>query len=286
MGDCSRCVQDTIKEFGGLDIIIANAGWTRFSDFADLGSMSDEEWTKCWNTNVLGPKKFVQEALPTFKKNPEGGVVIITGSIAGQSIGGSSMPYSVTKAAQIHMMKCVAKTQGPTLRINAVLPGLLLTDWGNQYGEERINALKEAAALKTVVCTGAGASPSTYADSMSCRPNLMIALTCLLPSLRISPSPARPSLLVCLAQMSAPLKSVTKPTSRFGTQRRQYVAYGYCRSSNVMKSITFRYHYTFALIRYLYIRYVVVIAAQATPTFRGAVFQHQPSKLSLRSEIQ
>ena len=115
--------------------------------------MSDEEWTKCWNTNVLGPKRYVQEAMPTFKKNPEGGVVIITSSIAAQRLAGSSMPYCVTKAAQVHMMKCVALTQGPKLRINAVLPGLLLTDWGNLYGEERINGLKQAAALKIEVCT-------------------------------------------------------------------------------------------------------------------------------------
>jgi NAD(P)-dependent dehydrogenase (short-subunit alcohol dehydrogenase family) len=151
MSDCARCVRDTIAAFGGLDIVIANAGWTRFSDFADLDSMSDDEWTKCWMTNVMGPKRYVQEALPTFNKNPEGGVVIITGSIAGQSIGGSSMPYCITKSAQIHMMKCVAKTQGKKLRINAVLPGLLLTDWGNTYGEERIKVLKEAAALKQEV---------------------------------------------------------------------------------------------------------------------------------------
>ncbi|KAK5171426.1 uncharacterized protein LTR77_004570 [Saxophila tyrrhenica] len=148
MDDCKKCVADTISAFGGLDILIANAGWTRFSDFADLSSMSDDEWTKCWKTNVLGPKTYVQAAMPTFNQNAEGGVVIITSSIAAQSLGGSSMPYCVTKAAQVHMMKCVAKTQGKKLRINAVLPGLLLTDWGNEYGEDRINTLKEASALK------------------------------------------------------------------------------------------------------------------------------------------
>ena len=113
--------------------------------------MSDEEWNRCWNAQVLGPKNCLQEALPHFQKNSEGGVCLISGSIAGQSLGGSSMPYSVTKAAQIHFMKCVAKTQGKKLRINIVLPGLLLTDWGNQYGEERINFLKEAAVLKQEV---------------------------------------------------------------------------------------------------------------------------------------
>lgn len=151
MSDCARCVSETISGLGGLDIIIANAGWTRFSNFADLSSMSDDEWNKCWTTNVLGPKKYIECAMPTFNSNPEGGVVIITSSIAAQKLAGSSMPYSVTKAAQVHMMKCVAATQGKKLRCNAVLPGLLLTEWGNEYGEERINALKEASALKQEV---------------------------------------------------------------------------------------------------------------------------------------
>ncbi len=39
------------------------------------------------------------------------------------------MAYSVTKAAHLHLMKCLAQTQGPKLRINAVLPGVLLTEW-------------------------------------------------------------------------------------------------------------------------------------------------------------
>jgi len=70
----------------------------------------------------------------------------------GISQGGSSMGYSVTKAAGLHLMKCLATTQGPKIRINAVLPGLLLTDWGLRYGEEKIQANKDRAVLKHEVC--------------------------------------------------------------------------------------------------------------------------------------
>ena len=140
-------VQTATQALGGLDIVIANAGWTRFSDFADLDALSDAEWDRCWKTNVLGVKALAAAAVPVFNSNPEGGVVLVTSSIAGRSIGGSSMAYSVTKAAQLHLVKCVAKTQGRTVRCNAVLPGLLLTDCGLEYGEEKIGALKEAAVL-------------------------------------------------------------------------------------------------------------------------------------------
>lgn len=197
MDECKKCVQDTLNAFGGLDGIIANAGWTRFSDFGDLGSMEDHEWDKCWAAQVMGPKKYIQESWSTFQKNPEGGFMIITSSVAGQMLGGSSMPYSVTKAAQIHFMKCVAVTHGPTLRINAVLPGLLLTDWGNQFGEERLKKLKDAAALKQEVSTSSTAvNMNVNADCIPCRPISRTALTCMSLSLRIHRSRDRTSSLV------------------------------------------------------------------------------------------
>lgn len=149
--DCRKCVDETISAFGGLDVVIANAGWTKFTDFTDLEAMTEDEWDKCWATNVKGPKFLLSAALPTFKANADGGAMIITSSVAAQSLGGSSMAYSVTKAAQVHLMKCMAQTQGKMVRINAVLPGLLLTDWGNMYGEERINAINDRAALKKEV---------------------------------------------------------------------------------------------------------------------------------------
>jgi len=92
----------------------------------------------------------IREALPAFNANPEGGAFIITSSIAGASLGGSSMAYSVTKAAQLHLMRCLANTQGKKVRINAVLPGLLLTEWGQKYSPEQIKGLEEKAALKSV----------------------------------------------------------------------------------------------------------------------------------------
>lgn len=148
MADCARCVSSTIEAFGGLDIVIGNAGWTRFTDFSDLDAMSEDEWDKCYAVNVKGMHALLKAALPAFKKNAEGGVFIITSSVAAVSLGGSSMAYSVTKAAQVHLMKCLANTQGNKVRINAVLPGLLLTDWGNLYGEEQVKAIKERAVLK------------------------------------------------------------------------------------------------------------------------------------------
>ncbi|KAB2108587.1 hypothetical protein AG0111_0g3519 [Alternaria gaisen] len=146
--EAKRAVRETIEQLGGLDIVLANAGWTRFAEWKDLDSMSEEEWDKCWNANVKVPKAILSEARATFDANPDGGLMITTGSIAGVSQGGSSMPYSVTKAAQLQLVKCLAVTVGPKIRVNTVLPGLLLTEWGLKYSQEKIEQLKNLAALK------------------------------------------------------------------------------------------------------------------------------------------
>lgn len=146
--DCERCVRETVDAFGGIDIIIGNAGWTRFAKFADLDDMQEHEWDKCYAVNVKGQMAVLRAALPHFNANPDGGAFIITSSVAGVKPTGSSMPYCVTKAAGLHLMKCLAATQGPKVRVNAVLPGLLMTEWGQKFPPERIKEMESRAALK------------------------------------------------------------------------------------------------------------------------------------------
>ncbi|KAJ5328537.1 hypothetical protein N7541_001323 [Penicillium brevicompactum] len=148
--DCINAVHAAIEQLGGLDIIISNAGWTKMTNFGDLDAMDDDDWDKCWSINVKSSFHLFKAALPTFNANPDGGVFLITASIAGVSPTGSSLPYAVTKAALIHLMKCLAQTQGAKVRVNAILPGLLLTEWGQRFAPEKIDAWTSATALKRV----------------------------------------------------------------------------------------------------------------------------------------
>jgi NAD(P)-dependent dehydrogenase (short-subunit alcohol dehydrogenase family) len=93
----------------------------------------------------------LKAAQHAFLANADGGVFLMTSSIAGIHAGGSSMPYSVTKAAQLHLMRCLAATQGPAIRVNAILPGLLLTEWGQLFPLNEINAMEQKAWLKKLV---------------------------------------------------------------------------------------------------------------------------------------
>ncbi|MCJ1323659.1 hypothetical protein MMC10_000320 [Thelotrema lepadinum] len=172
--DCTRMVEETVTGLGGVEGVVANAGWTKFTTFGDINSMNEEEWDKCWAANTKSPLHLLQAATPYFKENPDGGQLILTSSVAGTAPGGSSMAYSVTKAAGIlpfpsgphpscvhalklilvaglHLVQCLAQTQGPKVRVNAVCPGIMLTDWGMQFSEEKLKGFIEGSALKREV---------------------------------------------------------------------------------------------------------------------------------------
>lgn len=80
--------------------------------------------------------------------NEDGGTFVSIASLAGVIPSGSSIPYSVTKAAQIHLLKCLAAVCGPKIQCNSVSPGLMMTEWGQQFSEATVNAVTEKGALK------------------------------------------------------------------------------------------------------------------------------------------
>jgi NAD(P)-dependent dehydrogenase (short-subunit alcohol dehydrogenase family) len=51
-GDIARLVEETVQRLGGLDIIINNAGWTRFAKFDDINDLSHEEWDKAYKRRL------------------------------------------------------------------------------------------------------------------------------------------------------------------------------------------------------------------------------------------
>lgn len=96
--------------------------------------------------NVKAHLWLLYAAKEQLEKNE--GSFITTASIAGVKPSGSSLPYSVTKAAAIHLSKALAVICSPSIRVNSVSPGLLMTEWGMKFPEEKREAAKEATKLK------------------------------------------------------------------------------------------------------------------------------------------
>ncbi|TKA70151.1 hypothetical protein B0A55_06537 [Friedmanniomyces simplex] len=142
-----KLIQDTLTTFGRLDVVISNAGWTRVTNFANLDEgMVDEDWDRCFLYNVKGHLWLMHAAKPHLEASE--GAFVTTASIAGVKPSGSSLPYAVTKAAAIHLSKALAVICSPNVRVNSVSPGLLLTDWGLSFGEQKIEAATQATKLK------------------------------------------------------------------------------------------------------------------------------------------
>ncbi len=132
----------TLEKFGKLDILVNNAGWTTPIPHHDLDALTDEIFMTTFEVNVYGTWFLSKAAVPHLKKSDDGNIVNIT-SVAGVRQVGSSMAYSMTKAALNQMTKLMAKSCWP-VRINAVAPGLIETPWTADW-----DAMHEAVA-KTV----------------------------------------------------------------------------------------------------------------------------------------
>jgi 3-oxoacyl-[acyl-carrier protein] reductase len=114
-------------ELGGLDVLVNNAGTTRFIDHADLEALTDEVWDEIFRVNLKGTFYACRVALPLLRER--GGSIVNVTSVAGLQGHGSSIPYAASKAALNTMTKSLARVAAPRVRVNAVAPGPILTRW-------------------------------------------------------------------------------------------------------------------------------------------------------------
>jgi NAD(P)-dependent dehydrogenase (short-subunit alcohol dehydrogenase family) len=125
-----RAIEATVKAFGKLDIVCANAGINGV--WAPVEEITPDEWDRTLNTNLKGTFLTVRYAVPHLKRNG-GGSIIITSSVNGTrsfSNPGTSA-YSTSKAGQVAFMKIIALELGRhKIRCNAVCPGYIKTNIG------------------------------------------------------------------------------------------------------------------------------------------------------------
>jgi NAD(P)-dependent dehydrogenase (short-subunit alcohol dehydrogenase family) len=126
----AACVGATLAEFDGIDILVNNAGTNPY-----IGPMIDVDlprYDKTQEVNLRGPLIWTQQVWRRAM-GPEGlgsgGTVINISSIGGLTFNGPIGVYDTTKAALIHQTKHLAYELAPTVRVNAIAPGLVRTDF-------------------------------------------------------------------------------------------------------------------------------------------------------------
>jgi len=143
-------VAQILERFGRIDILVNNAGITAFVDFPDLEGLTDEIWDRLYSVNVKGTFFCCCAVVPPMRKQGQGRIINIA-SVAGIWPQGSSIAYSASKAAVIHLSKCLARTLAPEIQVNVIAPGFIAdTRWnvGRPNLEETIQKAIQAAPLQ------------------------------------------------------------------------------------------------------------------------------------------
>jgi 3-oxoacyl-[acyl-carrier protein] reductase len=128
--DVQRIFAETKKAFGRLDVLVNNAG---IYEFAALGEITEDQFHRQFNTNVLGLILATQEAVKLF--GAEGGSIINIGSTASSLTPPTTAVYTATKGAVDAVTHVLAKELGPKkIRVNSINPGIVETEGTHTAG--------------------------------------------------------------------------------------------------------------------------------------------------------
>lgn len=121
-----QMVDTAVKQFGRLDIVIANAGITLYGDFF---SYTPQDLNRVMQVNLFGTFFLVQAAVNQMKQQGSGGSVLLTSSVTGHQAHKNLAAYAMTKAALEMLAKnLVIEISAYQININTIAPGATLTE--------------------------------------------------------------------------------------------------------------------------------------------------------------
>jgi len=116
-------VRDAAKRMGGLSLLYNNAG---FGNISHIHDYTLEEWHRIVDVNLTGTFHGFKAAIPLILEGG-GGAIVSTASISGTRPAAGEAPYSAAKAAMVALTASAALEYAPTIRVNAVSPGMIHT---------------------------------------------------------------------------------------------------------------------------------------------------------------
>ncbi|MDY3861183.1 MAG: SDR family oxidoreductase [Ruminococcus sp.] len=144
------------ENFGGADVLLNNAGISEQSLFTDITA---EQWRRMMGINLDSVFHCCKSALP-YMISKKSGVIINISSMWGQTGASCEVHYSTAKAGIIGLTKALAKEVGPSgVRVNAIAPGVVMTDMMSSFSEEDVCQLKDETPLQKL------GTPKNIADA-------------------------------------------------------------------------------------------------------------------------
>jgi 3-oxoacyl-[acyl-carrier protein] reductase len=152
--DCQHLATQVQATFGRADVLVNNAGTTKFVPLKDLAGLSAEDFHAIYDVNVIGAYQMTRALAPLMKQTPGGGIVNVS-SVASMMGRGSSIAYMASKGALNAMTVGLARALSPELRVNAIAPGFVETPWlesglGPYYDKSK-QVYIDQAALEAVI---------------------------------------------------------------------------------------------------------------------------------------
>ncbi len=153
--EADKLVDDVVKEFGSLDVLVNNAGITRDTL---LMRMSEQQWDEVLDTNLKSAFALTKAAMRPMMKAKAGSIINIT-SVVGVTGNAGQANYAASKAGMIGLTKSVAKELGSrNIRCNAIAPGFIETEM-----TEALNPEVKAEWIKGIPLKRGG-SPADVAN--------------------------------------------------------------------------------------------------------------------------
>lgn len=161
--DCRKLAAAAMEKWQRVDGLVNNAGTTKFASMRNLDLLDAEDFQRIYQLNVVAGYQMVRACLAPLRSSR--GAVVNVSSIAG-SIGlGSSIAYACSKGALNSMTLCLARSLGPEIRVNAVLPGFTATGWLEEgLGAEMFAKAKTAYEAQSAL--GATLTPEEVAANI------------------------------------------------------------------------------------------------------------------------
>ena len=152
-------VSETEARLGAVDVLVCNAASN--PHYGPLATISDEQWRKIFENNVLANHWLVQLVAPGMRARREGAIIIVSsiGGLVGSDVIGA---YNVSKAADFQLVRNLAIELGrDNIRVNAIAPGVIRTDFARALWEEP----SAEAALQKAVPLGRIGEPEDIAGA-------------------------------------------------------------------------------------------------------------------------
>ncbi len=143
--DVRRMIDETVKQFGGIDVLINNAGIV--FDIPIL-EKTVEQWERTLRVNLIGTFLCIKYAVPQMKGRPGASILNISSTNGVDSLSPESADYDTSKAGVISLTKNFSQFLAPGIRVNSVAPGWVDTDINKGLPRDFIKNETEKIALK------------------------------------------------------------------------------------------------------------------------------------------